>query len=93
MVKLASKNGNYLIAAAQNRGPLKIFSLERNVNFIAVEPTDVSAEIKYSGGVSRKQELYYGYSFLSQSARTLCIDSNVISVTISDNKGGTRKVK
>jgi len=93
MVKLASKNGNYLIAAAQNRGPLKIFSLKRNVNFIAVEPTDVSAEIKYSGGVSRKQELYYGYSFLSQSARTLCIDSNVISVTISDNKGGTRKVK
>ena len=90
---LRSINKKYLLAASQNKGPLKIFSLKRNVDFLTVEPADVSAEIKYKSGASRKQEFYYGYSFLSQSARTLCIDSSVISVTISDNKGGVRKVK
>jgi hypothetical protein len=93
MVKLRSKNGNYLLAAAQNRGPLKIFELKRNVSFIVAEPADISSEIKYKNGISRKQEFYYGCSFLSQSARFLCVDSNVLSVTISDNRGRLRKMK
>jgi len=90
---LRSKKGKYLLAAAQNRGPLKIFELKRNINFISVEPLDVSSEIKYKNGVTQTKEFYYGSSFLSQSARFLCIDSNVLSVTITDSKGRLRKVK
>ncbi len=33
LVKLKSKSGKYLIAAGQNRGPLKIFELKRNMSF------------------------------------------------------------
>jgi hypothetical protein len=93
LAKLRSKSGKYLLAAAQNRGPLKIFELKRNVSFIPVEPADVSSEIKYKNGTAHAKEFYYGSSFLSQSARFLCIDNNVLSVTISDSKGRLRKVK
>jgi hypothetical protein len=93
LVKLRSKNGNYLLAAAQNRGPLKIFGLKRNVGLIALEPGDTRAAIKFTNGLSQVQEFYYGSSFLSQSARFLCTDSSMLSVTVYDNKGLIRKVK
>lgn len=93
MVKLRGKNGKYLVAAAQNRGPLRIFELKRNTSFVSLNPADISSEIKYKNGSIQKKEFYYGNSFLSQSARFLSTDSNVLSVTISDNKGGQRKIK
>ena len=93
LVKLRSKQGKYLLAAAQNRGPLKIFELKRNTGFISAAPTDISAELKYTNGKSLTQEFYYGSSFLSQSARFVCIDSTVIGVSITDNKGQVRKIK
>jgi hypothetical protein len=92
LVKLRSGNGRYLIAATQNRGPLKMFELKRNINCIPLQTNDASALIKYKNGVSQKQEFYYGCSFLSQSARFLSIGSNVVSVTIYDNKGVARKI-
>ena len=92
LVKIRSKPGKYLVAAAQNRGPLKVFELKRNVNCIPLQPNDASAEVKYKNGISRKQEFYYGSSFLSQSARFLSIDSNTTSVIISDTKGQKRKI-
>ena len=92
LVKLRGKNGKYLIAAGQNRGPLKIFELKKNINTIPLQANEVSAQIKYKNGLTQKQEFYYGNSFLSQSARFLNIDSNVVSVTIFDSKGGARKI-
>jgi len=81
------------LAAAQNRGPLKIFGLKRNIGFISLEPADTHAAIKFTNGLSQVQEFYYGSSFLSQSARFLCTDSSMLSVTIYDSKGNARKVK
>jgi len=92
LVKIRSKPGKYLVAASQNRGPLKVFELKRNINCIPLQPNDASAEVKYKNGVFRKQEFYYGSSFLSQSARFLSIDSNAASVIISDIKGQKRKI-
>lgn len=92
LVKLRSSNGRYLLAAGQNRGPLKIFALKRNIRSIPLQTGDASAEIKYKNGAVQKQEFYYGSSFLSQSARFLSIDSNVVSVTISGSNGQSRKL-
>jgi len=92
LVKLRGKKGKYLIAAGQNRGPLKVFELKRYINSVPLEANDVSAQLKYKNGLSQKQEFYYGSSFLSQSARFLCIDNNVVSVTIYDSGGKTRKI-
>jgi hypothetical protein len=91
LVSLKSRDGRYLLAAGQNRGPLKIFALKREVTFIPILPRDVSARITYSGGITRRLEFYYGSSFLSQSARFIKADKNITEIIISDINGNTRK--
>jgi hypothetical protein len=92
LIKLRGKNGKYLLAAGQNRGPLKIFELKKHTNNIPLQSNEVSAEISLRNGKKQRLEFYYGFSFLSQSARFLSIDKNVTSVIISDNRGKTRKM-
>ena len=93
LVKLRGKNGKYLIAAGQNRGPLKVFELKRNTQCIALQPNEVSGEITFENGKTQRMEFYYGASFLSQSARFLSIDDNVKSIVITDSKNGKRKME
>ncbi len=92
LIKLRNKTGNCLLAASQNRGPLKIFKLKTNVQCIPLQPGDVSATIQYKNGSIQKQECYYGNSFLSQSARFINAGSNIASVTVYDAKGQKRKI-
>lgn len=92
LIKLRTKDGNYLLAAGQNRGPLTIFELKKNSRQINLQPGDVSAEILFKDGRKQRQEFYYGSSFLSQSARFLCIGDNVESAVIEDYVGKTRKL-
>lgn len=92
LVKLKSKNGQYLLAAAQNRGPLKIFELKKECRQISLQPGDVCADILFKDGRKQRQECYYGSSFLSQSARFVRIGNNVTSVVITDSGGKTRKL-
>jgi len=92
LIKLKGKNGKYLLAAGQNRGPLKVFELKKGINNIPLRPNDISAEISFKNGKKQRQEFYYGFSFLSQSARLLSIDKNVKSVIISDAKGEMRAI-
>jgi hypothetical protein len=93
LVKLRSADGDYLLAAGQNRGPLKIMELKKKRQLIALQPNDISAEIIYKNGVRRKEEFYYGSSFLSQSGRFLKLDPGMQSVVIMDSKGRSRKVQ
>jgi hypothetical protein len=92
LVKLQGNNGKLLIAASQNKSDLKVFELKGNVKFIPLQPTDMSAVLKYKNGTATKQEFYYGSSFLSQSGRFINIDKNVAGVTITNNKGATRTI-
>ena len=92
-IKLRSKNNKYLLAASQNRGPLKVFELKKNITNIPLQSTDVSAEIVYKNGQQQKREFYYGSSFLSQSARFLSISKDVSSVMITDSFGKTRTIR
>ena len=46
LVKLQSASGKCLLAAGQNRGPLKIFELKKDIKTIRLEPSDVSALLK-----------------------------------------------
>ncbi len=45
LVKLSGANNQYLLAASQNRGPLKVFRLEKNQKLIQLAPLDVKATI------------------------------------------------
>ena len=94
LIKLRGPDNNYLVAASQNRGPLKLFNHKSpNQKLISLQPLDVSVLVMYKNGKKQKREVNYGSSFLSQSSRFLNVDNNVVSVEIKDTKGTMRKIK
>ena len=93
LVKLRSAAGDYLVAASQNKDVLKVYQLHRKMRSIPLLPDDINARITYTDGKTRKEEFYYGSSFLSQSARFLKVDSTIISASITDSKGKTRLLR
>lgn len=93
LVKLQGGNGNYLLAASQHLGQLKVFELKRKVRIIKIEPSDISALITFKNGMIQKQEFYYGSSFLSQAGRFLISDQNVVGITIKNDRGQSRNVQ
>jgi len=86
LVQLKSASGDYLLAAAQNRGPLKIFTLTKHVKCVPVTQQDVRAVVKYKNGNTQVREINYGSSFLSQSGRFIMLDSTISSVEITEGK-------
>jgi hypothetical protein len=88
LVKFKDAKNNYLLAASQNNGPLKIFKNKQSAHLVNVEPGDKSAIIYLKNGRKRKEEFYYGSSFLSQSARFLQLTEHATKVEIisADNK-------
>jgi hypothetical protein len=93
LTALRGTGGRYLVAASQNRGPLKIFELKKKSELIPLLPDDIAAELSFKDGTSRRQEFYYGSSFLSQSARFFNPGDSTKSVVIYSNSGKTRKLK
>lgn len=91
LVGLIGADGNELVAASQNSGPLKIFRVNHNQRMIKLQPTDAYALLHLANGKTRKQEFYYGSSFLSASGRFLVISTQVTSAEIVDNKGNKRR--
>jgi hypothetical protein len=92
LVQLKGRQGAVLVAASQNKGPLKIFKLNKNEKILSLQPLDESVMIYYKDGKKQKREIGYGASFLSQSSRFITLTNNVRSVEITDNKGNKRKV-
>lgn len=92
LVALKNRSGKYLIAASQNKGPLKLFELKKNVRTINLKPLDETVILTYKNGKKQKQEIGYGSSFLSQSGRFIVIDNNVVSAEVKNNKGEVRKL-
>ena len=92
LIKLLSAKGNYLVAASQYKDALKVFELNRKLKTVAVNPDDKYAVIKYKNGSTEKKEFYYGHSFLSQSARFIEVNENMVSIIVSDTKGKNRTV-
>ena len=93
LVELKGSGPDYLLAASQNRGPLKLFKRNNaSQKVIPLLQTDRTVFITLANGRKRREELYYGNSFLSQSSRFLSIDKNVSSVEVQDSKGKTRLI-
>jgi len=51
---------------------------------LALRPGDVSALIHYRNGTVRREEFYYGSSFLSQSGRFIEWNDSILSVEVTD---------
>lgn len=93
LVSLKAANGVQLIAASQNKGPLKIFELKKPGIWIPVAANELSASIEYKNGQKAKTEFYYGSSFMSQSTRGIYKNDQIKSITIIDNKGNKRVIQ
>ncbi len=93
VVRLKSASGKLLMAASQNKGPLKLFQCRRESKTYPLQPFDVSVLLHYRNGKKQRQEIGYGTSFLSQSARFVSINPDVSSIEITEGKGAARVVK
>lgn len=93
LVKFRGVANNYLLAASEHTGPLRVFQLNTKASLLKISDTDQSAIITYKNGSISKQEFYFGSSFLSQSSRFILINDKIAQVSIKDNAGKTRLVK
>jgi hypothetical protein len=92
LAKLMAANGQCLVAATQNRGPLLLFRQNGNPGqTLRWQPDDAYALLKTADGKTLKVEAYYGSSFLSQSSRLLSLPAWVASCTIVNNSGKERQ--
>ena len=90
LIQLVS-NDTLTIAAAQNASFLKLFQLKKQPGkIIKLRPDDVSAIVQLKNGQKRKEEFYYGSSFLSQSERFIQLNSSIASIEITNNKNQKR---
>jgi enediyne biosynthesis protein E4 len=62
-----------LVVASQNRADLRVFSSPKAEQYFTVKPKDISVKIQLKNGKIRKEECYYGSSYLSQSSRSIAI--------------------
>jgi hypothetical protein len=92
LVKLRGACNQYLLAASQNRGPLKIFRNKPVRKLLPLEAGDRLVLYTLKNGKTRRGEVYYGSSFLSQSARFITMDSSVQNIEIVNNKGIKRSI-
>lgn len=92
LVELRNKTGKCVLAASQNKGPVKLFELKRKIKSIPLQPTDENGLIVYKNGTKRKWEVGYGASLLSQSGRFLNTDESVAYIEITDSKGRKRRI-
>ena len=90
LAELKGNKGKILLAASQNNGALRVFQLNDSSKTISLNPLDVSAYITYKNGKRQKKEFNYGNSFLSQSSRFICVDQNVSSIELRNNKSEVR---
>ena len=99
--KLIDGKGNTIFLASQNKGPLKCFE-DKTARFtnssnnlkpmdgIWLKTLDQYALITLKNGKTKKEEFYYGSSFISQSSRYLHLNPNYLHVVIFDSQNKRR---
>jgi len=90
LVKLTGANNSYLLAASQNKDVLKVFKKRTTQKIIKLLPEDEALIIHLKNGKQRREELYEGNSFVSQSSKFILLNSNITSVEIINRKGEKR---
>jgi hypothetical protein len=93
LARLTADKGE-LYMATQNQDSLRVFISKREGSQFIFKPgtLDVRADLHYADGTIQHVEFYYGSGYLSQSSRRVRIPKEVKEITVSDSKGGSRKV-
>ncbi|MBI1227748.1 MAG: RNA-binding protein [Bacteroidetes bacterium] len=94
LARFQGADGSMLIAAGQNKGPLMVIKNENSgVQAVKLQPMDCAAVITLADGRAYREELPYGSSFLSQSARRLWLPVAATACELIDYQGKKRKVE
>jgi hypothetical protein len=92
LVRLRGSNNSYLLAASQNRGPLKVFNKKNTLGIIKLNADDKEIRYYYHNGKSRREEVYFGCSFDSQSSNFVAVSEGVDSISVRDVQGETKMI-
>ncbi len=88
LAEVATGHGTSLLLAAQNNGPLLAFSsTQRPGRAVPLRGLDRHALLTFHDGSTRRDEFYYGSTYLSQSSRVLWVPPGVKKVIISGSDG------
>jgi len=93
LVRLEGKDGKYLLAGSQNKNVMKIFEMKNSPRLIPVKNTDRYALLTLPNGQTRKQEFYFGSSFLSQSSNFILDIPAYKKIEIINAETGKRTVR
>ncbi|MCE7058953.1 VCBS repeat-containing protein [Dyadobacter sp. CY343] len=93
LVRLNAGNGKQITATSQNRDSIRFHQNMLTSRIVQISAMETSAILKLKNGKTRKEELNFGSSFLSQSAHSLALPPYVKEAVIVDSKGAQRVVK
>jgi hypothetical protein len=92
LVRVTNPLGKPLIMATQNRSDLRSFE---GLNSLITKPLKTNDAVIFEhlkNGKTRKVEVGYGTSFLSQSSRSILLSPNVKSMEVLDYQGKKRSL-
>jgi len=87
LVELQSAKGSLLTVTSQNRDKLKFFESTKPYKVLKLAPNESSALLTLKNGKTRKVEIPYGSSFLSQSAHKLMVGGDVVKAQAMNERG------
>ncbi|MCF0060943.1 VCBS repeat-containing protein [Dyadobacter chenwenxiniae] len=93
LIKLASAGSNWITATSQNRDSVRFHKVRMETKKVSLLPTETTVLLELKGGRTRREELGYGSSFLSQSSHVLFLPAYAQSATAIDSKGTKRRLR
>jgi hypothetical protein len=90
--KIQLVNGKCGFVATQNRGKLKVFTLNKEVKMVPVNASDEKAILIYKNGKQSVRSINYGESFLSSGGRFVNVDKNVKQIVLINTKGDKKTI-
>lgn len=92
LVRISTANDRLLTISGQNRDILKVFEYTKPTKKIDLLPSECTAILNLKNGKTRREEVSYGSSFLSQSAHSLIVGEDIKRVEIISDTGKKRIV-
>ena len=92
LIRVTNSQGKPIIMASQNRSDLRNFSGLKSFTTQLLKTNDAVVFEKLKNGKTRKVEIGYGTSFLSQSSRSVLLSPNIKSMEVVDYQGKRRRL-
>ncbi|MGJ8736611.1 VCBS repeat-containing protein [Zobellia laminariae] len=95
LASIRNNMGDLQIIAANNNGPLNIFTInssEESIEIINAEKETLFAEIFFENGKKVRKEFYYGSGYLSNSSRSIQAYNKIKEIKFTDVSGKTKTV-